>query len=170
MLLKAFIILLFTENPKVIQCFKYFKALVVSRVLSTIISAPLWLGQRYHAALRQEWGLVMINQSKSHFCFHRIRLGNCVFMMITFCLVCSSGGEEKRTCHALTLEILFILYVWLGQGVTQVGKSMFSISLFLAMCGSQLEAAVYCCLWLGITYKLSFSFWVLWDLVFCLVS
>ena len=31
-------------------------------------------------------------------------------------------------CLALTLEILIIFYVWFGQGVTRVGKSMFSIS------------------------------------------
>ena len=49
-------------------------------------------------------------------------------------------------CHTLTLEILIILYVWLGQGVTRVGNSMFSVSLFLAECGSQSEAAVYRCL------------------------
>ena len=49
-------------------------------------------------------------------------------------------------CHALTLEIPIILYVWLGQGVTRVGKFMFSISLFLSECGSQSEAAVYRCL------------------------
>uniref|UniRef100_A0A673XPU3 Myoferlin n=1 Tax=Salmo trutta TaxID=8032 RepID=A0A673XPU3_SALTR len=49
-------------------------------------------------------------------------------------------------CHALTVEILIILYVWLGQGVTRVGKSMFSVSLFLGQCGSQSEAAVYRCL------------------------
>ena len=55
---------------------------------------------------------------------------------------------SKTKCHALTLGILFILYVWLGQGVTRVGKSMFSISLCLAVCvcGSQSEAAVYHCL------------------------
>jgi hypothetical protein len=48
----------------------------------------------------------------------------------------------------------FILYVWLGQGATLVGKSIFSISLLLAACvcvcvcvwGSQSEAAVYRCL------------------------
>jgi hypothetical protein len=50
---------------------------------------------------------------------------------------------ELVHCHALTLEILIILYVWLGQGVTRVGNSMFSISLFLAECSSPSEAAVY---------------------------
>ena len=41
---------------------------------------------------------------------------------------------KEQHCHTLTLKILIILCVWLGQGVTRVGKSMFSISLFLAVC------------------------------------
>ena len=49
-------------------------------------------------------------------------------------------------CHALTLEILFVLYVWLGQGVTRVGKSVFYFFVFGRVCGSQSEAAVYRCL------------------------
>ena len=59
-------------------------------------------------------------------------------------------------CHALTLEIRIILYVWLGQGVTRVGNSMFSISLIAPIRGS--------CLSLSLIGE------VFWYLVFCLVS
>jgi hypothetical protein len=48
--------------------------------------------------------------------------------------------------HAPTLEFLIIFYVWIGQGVTRMGKSMFSISLVVAVCVSQSEAVVYRCL------------------------
>ena len=46
----------------------------------------------------------------------------------------------------------FLFSIWLGQGVTWMGKSMCSISL-LAGYGSQSEAAVYRCLWLGIIHR-----------------
>ena len=73
-----------------------------------------------------------------------------VLQCVVYGLVIGGGGagdmEHQCNCHALTLEILIIFYVWLGQGVTRVGNSMSSVSLFLAECCSQSEAAVYRCL------------------------
>ena len=58
----------------------------------------------------------------------------------------TDAQPPKAVCHALTLEILLMSLFWFGQGVSWGGYSMFSISVCLAGCGSQSEAAVYRCL------------------------
>ena len=71
-------------------------------------------------------------------------------------------------CHALTLEILYSLF-WVRSGCDYGGHPSFVISM-LAWYGSQSEAAVYRCLWLGIIFKQPFPTCLLWDLVFWLVA
>jgi hypothetical protein len=67
-----------------------------------------------------------------------------------------------RPCHTLTLEPFISLY-WLGQDVTWVDSLVFYF-LCWPWYGSQSEAAVYRCLWLGILF-----FPYVWDLDFVLL-
>ena len=63
----------------------------------------------------------------------------------------------------------FFSLFWLGRGVTRGVFLSRLYSSMLAWYGSQSEAAVYRCLWLGIIFRQPFPHCVLWDLVFVLL-